>query len=349
MSLNYVVAQDLGNVALDAYERSDARLQTQQKKPFMAALRKHKKTFPNGLQVISLAVQGTMMSDTNGFVQGFTNDDQLNFEQSDNVVRPTYPWKEIHMGLIITFTELKIGGVSVNNDQKMSIHDRREANQLVELFKNRITDFEKSKETGMNQMFWDTGAQDGKQVPGLLSILTDTPTLGATGGLSRTANPWWQHIARVGNNRIVPSAQDQTLTQTITDDLLQAMRYGGEPRLFLCGSGYIRGLQTEVREKGLYTMTGFDHKEGTNIRMAEINIAGLGTFTYDPTMDLMGNSKRCYFIDPERLYMMPMEGEEDKKFVPARPYNYMVWLTSRTWTGGLVCDQLNCQIIHEVA
>lgn len=348
-TLGMVVAADLLNTTLNAYERGDALMQTNQDKPLLKLLRDNKKTFASGLPTISLGIQGTVMSDTAGFVQGYSEDDSLNFAQAQNVLRCTYPWKEIHMGLIITHTELKKDGISVTEGKKWSMHTKAELNQLVEIGKNRMEDYRESCERGENQMFWDTGAQDAKQVPGILSILTDTPGAGTTGGLSRVTYPWWNHIARVGSGKITPSKQDQTLSQQLRDDLIQLKRFGGMPTKALCGSGFIRALQTEVTAMGVYTQTGFDNKSATNIGVAAINIPGLGTFEYDPTLDSLGKAKHCYILDVRRLKQMPMADEDNKKFLPERPYNYMVWMCSKTWTGGLVCNQLNANEVIEVA
>lgn len=343
------VAADLLNTTLNAYERGDALSQTTQDKPLLKVLEENKKTFASGLPTVSLPVQGSFMSDTAGFVQGYADDDQLNFNQAQNVLRVTYPWKEIHMGLIITHTELKKDGISVTQNKEWSKHSKAELNQLVEIGKNRMEDFMESVKRGENQMFWDDGSQDGKQVPGILSILTDGTGTGTTGGLSRATYPWWNHIARVGTNKITASATDQTLTQQLRDDQVQLKRFGGMKFKQLCGSAFISALQKEVTARGVYTQTGFADKKSTNIGVAEINIPGLGSFDYDPTLDSMGKSKRCYIIETRRLKQQPMQDEDNKKFVPERPYNYMVWMCSKTWTGGLTCNQLNACEVLEVA
>ena len=83
--------------------------------------------------------------------------------------------------------------------------------------------------------------------------------------------------------------------------------------------------------------------------MAKINMLGLGTFEYDPTLDDLGYSKRCYIMDTTKLRLRPMEGEDNKLAVPARPYNYAVFFKSMFWTGGLECTQLNANGVYEVA
>jgi len=54
-------------------------------------------------------------------------------------------------------------------------------------------------------------------------------------------------------------------------------------------------------------------------------------------------------MDGRRLRLRPMEGEDDKTLKPERPYDYMVFLKSMTWTGALVSNQENCHAILEIA
>lgn len=344
-TLGLTTAQDLINTTLIAYDRSDVVWQTVADKPLLKALKSKQKTFPNGQQTISIAVQGTKMSDTPGFLQGYTNDDELVFNQSQNVLRATVPWKEVHAGLIITFTELKIDGMTVDQNKTFSQHSQSELNQLLELAKNRKDDFNESWMTALNQMVWQDGSQDGKQVPGITSIITDNPTSGTTCGLSRATYPFWRHVAAVGSSRIVASKSDQTLSQYIRDLKIQLMMFGGKPDTIICGSGALSNLQREVSEKGVYTQTGFTKGVGFNI--GTLSIAGIGDVMYDPTMDLLGFGKRILIFDSRRIKLMPMSGEENRTLMPERPYNYMVWMMSKTWTGGLTCSQLNANAIIE--
>ena len=117
----------------------------------------------------------------------------------------------------------------------------------------------------------------------------------------------------------------------------------------LCGSAFIEALELEVQEKGIYTQSGFTNEGKNDIGMAQIRMNGLGVFEYDPTLDDLGLSKRCYVIDPRRLRLYPMEGEDNKVLTPDRPYNYAVFFRSMTWTGGLCCSQLNANGVYEVA
>jgi hypothetical protein len=82
--------------------------------------------------------------------------------------------------------------------------------------------------------------------------------------------------------------------------------------------------------------------------MGELSVAGIGTFEYDPTMDDEGKEKQCYIMDGRNIRLRPMEGEDNKVLTPERPYDYMVFLKSMTWTGALETRQQNCHAIVAV-
>lgn len=346
MALGLSIANDIANAVLTFYTRGDALAQTTQDKPLLRLLREKQKTFPGGKDNISDPIQGTYMSDTAGFFAGYSEDDQLAFAQAGSLLRTAFPWKEVHAGLIISFTELKKDGISITDGQKESEHSKVELTRLTGLLKNRIADFMESWSRQMNSMLWQDGSQDAKQTPGVLSILTDTPAVGTTGGLDRATYSFWRHRALIGASKILPSAANQTLTKTLRAELIQLRRFGGKPDVALCGSGFLDALRLEVQEKGYYTQTGWSDKK-TDVGMPGLKLDNLN-FEYDPTLDSLNLSKRCYVYDSRRLVLRPMEGEEQKVSIPERPYQYMVFLKSVTWTGALTCAQLNANAVYEV-
>lgn len=349
MALGLVVAGDIINAALIFYVRGKTLSQTMEERPLLKMLRGAQKTFPSGNLQISEPIQGSYMSDTAGFFAGYSQDDALNFTQAQNILRAVYPWKEVAAGLIITHTELKIDGITIKDHQKESQHSEVELTRLTGLLENRLDDFAESWARVNNLMLWQDGTQDAKQIPGVLSILGDNTTAGVVGGLNRATYWWWRQRALVGNNKIVADAAGQSLTRRLRGELRQLRRYQGKPNKALCGAAFIEALELEVQEKGIYTQEGF-MKEGKNdMGMAQIKMMGLGTFEYDPTLDDLGFSKRAYIFDTRRLKLRPMDDEENKVLTPERPYQYLVFLRTMTYTGGLVANQLNCHGIYEVA
>lgn len=350
-TLGLIVANDIANGLLTFYVKKGALSQTTQDKPLLRILRENQESFPGGKDNVSSPVQGVYMSDTPGFLQGYSEDDQLTFAQAANLLRASYPWKEVHSGLEVSWTEMKKDGLTVTDNNKMSEHKNIGVVRIVtSLLQNRFEDWGESWSRATNQMFWQDGSQDAKQPAGIRSILTDTPTVGNTGGLDRGANIWWRHrtLIAASGGAITASAENQTLTKTLRTEWRQLIRYGGKPRVALCGSKFIDALELEVQDKGIYTQEGFTNAGQTDIGMAKIKMKDLGTFEYDPTLDDLGYSKRCYLIDTKRVKLRPMEGEDNKLMIPERPYNYFVFFKSMTWTGVMEATQLNSSGIYEV-
>lgn len=342
-------AGDIINAALSFYVRGKALAQTIQDKPLLKWLKENGKTFPGGKDVVSLPVQINFMSDTAGFLAGYSEDDALTFGQAQNVLRASYSWKEVQAGLVITLTELKKDGISVSDRGKTSEHSEAMLTRLTGLLENRLDDFMESWARAMNKMFWQDGAQDAKQVPGVTSILpggAGSNVVGTVGGISRVTYASWRHRLALG---IVPSGDGQTLIQKLRSELLQLRRFGGKPNKWLCGSGFLDALRIELQAKGQYTLEGFSKDKATDIGMADVHVPGLGRAEYDPTLDDLGWSKYAFVMDSKHINWRPMEGEENKIYDPERPYNYLVFLKTMTNTGALVANQLNCHEVFSVA
>lgn len=349
MGLGIPVATDVASAVLQHYERGKTLAQTVQDRPLLRVLGENQKDFPAGLQYVVEQVQGMFMSDTPGFLQGFTADQALSFSQAQNILQAQYPWKEVAANLWINETELKKAGISITDHQEEHEHPGREIDVLTDLLENRIEDFEESWDRTINLMYWQDGTQDSLKVPGLMSLLYDNANQGTTGGLARGTYWWWQNRALVGSNKLVASPSDQTMSRRLRSELRQLRRYQGKPTTALCGSQFLDALELEVSEKGIYTMEGFT-KEGKNdMGMARIRMLGLGVFEYDPTMDDLGWGKRCVVLDTRRIRKRPMAQEDAKIRTPERPYQYLVFMHTKTHTAALEATQLNSHGVYEVA
>lgn len=351
-TLSLAVANDIADAVLKYYARGKALSQTMQERPLMRFLEAGKKTFPGGNQYISDPVQGVYMSDGTAilgggnFFQGYQEDMSLAFAQGANIKRAEYKWYEVHAGLIITWTELKKDGITITDNNKKSEHADMALTRLTGLLENRLDDYGESWSRSMNLMLWRDGSQDAYQTPGILALVLDDPDTGTTGALDRATYTWWQNRAYLG---ILPSKEEQTLTRTLRTKQRVIRRYGGKPNKFLCGSEFLDGLELEVEAKGQYTVEGFTSEGKTDVGMADVSLRGVGKFEYDPTLDQEGRANYCYEFDSRRIKLRPMEGEDNKVVSPERPYNFMVFLKSMTWTGALQCLQLNAQAVFSTA
>ncbi len=347
--LNLSAATDLASAAIDFYARGDALAQTTADKPLLAWLRGNSETFPSGKGNISEPVQGAFIDDTAGALVGYNEDDLVTFNQAQNILQAAVAWKEVFMGLVITWTELKKDGISIVDDSKgggTSEHSNVALTRLVGLLKNRMADYSESYARSMNKMLWRDGTQDTKQVPGLQSIFTVNAATGTIEGLSKATYSWWRN--RI-NTAVATNTATSDLIHFLNDEVIQLRRFGGRPDKALCGSDFLKALRRELVAKGYFTQTGFQGKQATELGVGQLSVDGLGTFTYDPTMDELGMSKELWVLDGRRTKLRPMEQEDNKVLSPERPYNAMVFLKGMTWTGGLICTQLNANARYSLA
>ena len=345
MALGYVTAGDLAAGLLPLHIRGDALAQTTQDKPMLKWWESKKKTFAGGINFqLTEPVQGQFMSDTTT-LQGYSQDDQLNFSQAANLQRTSVFGKEHNYGLIITWTELKQDGITIDDKQAVRRHSDKELFVLTDILKNRMADFAESYARGKARLFFLDGSQDPKAMAGLKSILTDTPATGTTLGISRSTYTWWQH--RVNLN-LQPSGESQNLCRFFQTELRNLRLFGGRPDVAFCGQDFLNALEMEVRAKGQYTVEGFAKDETNDFGQGAISLKGLGKFQWEPMLDQLGEGKRCYVMDSRRIKVRPMEDEDDKALTPVRPYNYLVFLHNITWTGMMSAQQLNAHGVYSI-
>jgi len=354
MAFPATIAADIAATTLDYYIRGKAFAQTIQDKPLLKVLKANQETFPGGKGEVSIPVQGTYMSGgvtdplSATFMQGYTEVDPLVFSRAENVKRATMPWKELHAGLVISWTELKKDGITITDDQNVSEHSRVDLIRLTGILQNRLADFGESWARAFNAMMWkDTS--NAKEPEGLAYFFRNTVAAAAgthiIAGIDQFTYKWWQQTNLLTGITSTPEGQELTLALRKQVRLLR--KYGGKPDTALAGSGFLEKLEKEYQAKGMYTDQGFT--QGKNeMGMNEITMKGLGTFKYDPTLDDsvanggMNDPLGCYIFDSSKVKQYVMEGEENKTLNPTRPHDILVFLRSMTWTGCLLVHQMNC-------
>lgn len=352
--------QNIANASLDFYyNKGDTFKQSIQAKPLLRLMEGSAKSFPGGKGNISLAVKGTYgAGGVNDKVVGYTHNDTVNFYTPANIQRVNYPWREHHIGLTLTHTELKIDGISVTDEagdgSSLSNHSDREVTVLVNLLQDKLEDFGEQYARTMNALLWGDGTTDAKALSGMASIIAAVPNVGNLGGLSRASNTWWRNrsacaaFGAAGGRGAITSSPTNggALLQFMQQEYRQLIRYGGRPTKCLAGSDFISAMEVELRANGNYSMTGFTGTQDGS--MGQLKFMST-TIEYDPTLDDLGFSKRAYWWDPRHIYLMKQDGEWDHRFTPARPFNQFVMYKSMTHTGQMVAQQVNSALLVEIA
>ena len=351
---------NISNASLDFfYNKGDTFKQSIQAKPLLRFMEAGAKSFPGGKGNISLAVKGDYgAGGTNDHVVGYTHNDTVNFYTPANIKRVNYPWREHHMGLTLTHTELKIDGISVTDDagdgSSLSNHSDRDVTVLVNLLQDKLEDFGEQYARSMNALLWGDGVADPKALAGMQAIIVDVPNTGNLGGLSRASNTWWRNRAATpafgtagGRGAVTSStANGGALLEFLQQEYRQLIRFGGRPTKCLAGTDFIAAMETEIRANGNYSLSGFTGPQDGS--MGQMRFMGT-TIEYDPTLDDLGRSKFAYWWDPRHIYLMKEDGEWDHRFTPARPYNQFVMYKSMTHTGQVVAQQVNSALVVAIA
>jgi hypothetical protein len=284
-------------------------------KPLLASMESKKKTFPGGKGNIIISVKGDY-----GNTAAPGTDDQLKgYELADTV--------------------------------------------LVGLLEDALEDVSEQYARGMNNLLWTNGAADPKALAGMAALITDTPGTGIVAGIDRGTRTWWRNRAwtaamgtAVGTTPALGAWGGGVITSATTNggalitklqsEYRQLTKYGAKPNTAFCGSDWLGALETELRANGNYSMQGF--AGGKDISVGKISYMGTD-FEYDPTLDQLGKSKRCYWYDSRDIFLVAMQDEWRHQHSPDRTPDKYVIYRSITSTGQLCARRLNGAVVMDIA
>lgn len=328
-------------------------------KPMLKAFNDAAGSFPGGKEFVSFGVKA---GQGGGALQGYTGDDQVAYYNPTGLKRARAPWKEHHMGTVIAHTELKIDGIDViesGANSRTSEMSGREEQALANLLDEKNDTMGEDFAVSMDALIHGDGSADAKALAGIKSIILANPFAGSTFGLSRVANAWWRNDAMTaaaagagGLGAITSSpANGGALITAMDKAKRRRSKYaqGGVRTRYFCGSDFIDAYKLELRANGQYFNNGIPGAvmDGS---MADPKHGGLD-LVWDPTMDDIGEAKRCYAIDMGRtgLKLLYMDGQRMKKHAPARPYDRYVMYNGITTTAVMIAKQLNTSGVYDIA
>lgn len=346
---------DINNATYETFLNKGRVLsQNIQNKPLLRAMDGAAGSFAGGRDTVALNVKA---GQGGGSLSGYTGDDQLTFYNPTGIKKVRYQWKEHHIGTVITMTELKENGIDViedGTDQSTSTMSGREMHALANILDEKNEMMAEDYEVSLNNLLWGDGSSDAKAIAGIQSLILDDPDVGTTGGLSRAIYPWWRNRAATaasGGAIVSSTANGGALIEFLDQEERQRTRYktAGSRIIRLCGSDFIDAYRAELRANGYYTQTGWG-SSAPDGSMKDPKHNGVDLM-YDPTLDDLGLTKRCYTLDVGRngIKLLYMDGQRYKKHNPARPYDRMVMYNGVTMTGVMVAKQLNTSGVYDIA
>lgn len=366
MALTQAQLDMIANASLAFYlNKGSAFQQSIQDRPLVALMEGKAKTFPSGNGNIEVFVNSAFgAGGTNDSLAGFSYDDTVAFYNPANLDKLAFAWREHHIGISLTHTELKHDGITVTDEMGgTSAHSGRDKTALINLFDTKLFDLGERYARSLNDLLWGDGSGDAKALHGIQHFIVANPLAGTVGGKDRSVagNAYLRNRARTaayatavgaatgpqGGGAVTSAVADGgALIQVLQKEALQLRRFGGKPSVMLAGSDFIDAYQKEVRANGSYSQSGF--KGSQDAAMGPMLFDGTKV-QYDPTLDDLGFAKRAYWIDPTHIYLMKMDNEWRKIHNPARPVDQFVLHRSITSTGQVVAKQLNSHLVIDIA
>lgn len=352
-------ADELSNIqnsCLQEYiDKGKVWAQNVQNKPMLKVFNANAGKFSGGKETVSWAVKS---GQGGGKLAGYSHDDVVSYYNPTGTKRANAPWREHHIGITMTHTELKYDGIDISNDNSTSPMAGREEHVLANLLDEKNAALGEDYARSLDLLIHQDGSSDSKAMAGLASIVLDNPLAGSTFGVSRVVNPWWRNRAATaayaaagGQGAITSSATNGgALIEFLENEWVQLNRYiqGGTKWNIFAGSDFLAAYKREIRANGYYSQTGFTGAQDGG--MGDIAFKNI-PIQYDPTLDSLGMSKRCYVLDlgTTGLRLMYMDGQRLKRHNPMRPYDRYVMYTGLTMTGVMIAKQLNTSAVYDIA
>jgi hypothetical protein len=348
------------------FNKGTAFQQMLQDRPLVALMEGKAKSFPGGNGDIEVRVQAAYgAGGVNDSLAGYEYDDTVGFFNPANLDVLKFKWREHHIGISLTHTELKHDGISVTNEMGgTSNHSGRDQTVLINMFENKLFDLGERYARSANALYWGDGTADAKALHGMRHFIVADPSVGTVGGKDRSvaANAYLRNRARTaafgtkvgttpalsahGGGAVTssPNAGGALITE-LQKEARQLRKFGAKPSIMLAGSDFIGAYEAEIRANGNYSDRGF--KGSQDGAMGTVMFDGT-VIQYDPTLDDLGLAKRAYWFDPAHIFLMKMEGEWRKVHNPARPVDKFVMHRSITSTGQVVAKQLNGALVIDI-
>jgi hypothetical protein len=352
---------NINNSALENYiDKGKVWKQNVANKPMLDAFNAAAGKFSGGKENVSIGVKA---GQGGGSLAGYSGDDQVAYYNPTGTKRAKWPWKEHHIGTVITHTELKTDGIEViedGADASTSPMEGREEHVLANLLDEKNDDLGEDYAYSLDRLVHGDGTADPKAIAGIGAFILDVPSVGSTGGLSRVANSWWRNRAATAANGVaggqgaitVNTAAGGALIEFLEKEWLQLSKFrkGTTSYKLFAGSDFIAGYRKELRANGTYTNVGWQGKGNADGGMDDPTWKG-NRIVWDPTLDDLGLSKRLYVIDMSRtgLRVLYMDGQRMKKHHPARPYDRYVIYNGITTTAVMIAKQLNTSAVYDIA
>lgn len=271
-----------------------------------------------------------LLYNQNGTVAWYTGGDAFSTSFAPAITAAEYDWKQLGGSVFITGRDLRM-----NSGKE----------QLINLLKGRFDALEGTLENKLNVGLLSDGSGDGgKQIIGLSTVVSKTPTGGsAVGGIARTGNTFWQNyklqpaVDIAGASATSPANIKQYLTKMIIAQTVGTIR----PTVGICGSNHYEFLMTALQAQQIMT-------DPTLVKAGFENIVYQGVpFVLGGGASLSGDSlvqtDLTYVLNTRFLKLVSHKDANFDALDEVQSINQDAMVQLVVWMGALTCSHMKSQ------
>ena len=262
-----------------------------------------------------------LMYQQNGTFSWYSGYMQLNVAASDTITAANFDWRLANANVVINGLE------QIQNSG---------AERKINLLKGRIQVAEKTLKNQIGaSLFYSNTENSGLSVGGLQFLVADNPTSGTVGGISQSAQTWWQNqYYSFSGNSVTASAT--TIQAAMNLIYLRTLRGHDEIDLIVGGKTYFQYYWTSLQTQQRFT--DFEKRAGAGFP-AGLKYMNADVF-YDPNET---TGTRLYMLNTDYLHFRP---SSDRNFVvePEKAsMNQDAIVIPIYWAGNLTSSNLSLQ------
>jgi hypothetical protein len=256
----------------------------------------------------------------NGNFTWMSGYDLIPVAAQDVISGASFGWKQAAVSVVISGLE------ELQNSGKEKVFD---------LLKGRMMAAEKTMLNNLcSGAYSDGTGNGGKQINGLASLVTTTPSTGTTGGIDRSQWAFWR-------NQLVTDAAytSSTIYKDFLSLYLACSRGSDVPDLIIADNNVYTAY-----DQSLQALQRFTNTEDADGGYANLKFRGADV-VFDGGIGGFCPADRAYFLNTEYLLWRP---HKDRNMVPlkpggASPVNQDATVAILAWAGNMTCRGLQFQ------
>lgn len=275
--------------------------------------------------------------------QNYFGADQVTYNERDPDMWTAFPWYNAHDGFWFDEDTLLQAGI-VMLDDTSAIPTANEKEVLIDRLAESYRSLKNSLQQGLALEFLRDGSQSTKAAPGLASLISATPGSGTVGGISASANTWWQ-------NNVSLAIADADLLNEMEEMWRACMLYGGKaPDFIAVGSLFLDKYRTLAGNTiNREIIDGGNRRGGVTMDASVTSVYFKGVeLVWDPTFEQLDaivggttNSKTALFMNSDNIKLRKVKRNWMVNRRPERLPDRYVHYFAKTAKYGLTTNQRN--------